>query len=73
MLMNEHDKKMLGAVRAFNHYDLYSKSDDVPNVEKLKMRFYQNTLFFGSHMIIRFRPYYLELIDEYFPTKVVRW
>ncbi|GFF51193.1 inositol oxygenase 1 [Aspergillus lentulus] len=52
--MNEHDRKMLEAVRAFNPYDLYSKSDEVPNVEELK-------------------PYYLELIDEYFPTKVLRW
>ncbi|EXM12845.1 Inositol oxygenase [Fusarium oxysporum f. sp. vasinfectum] len=46
-LMNEHDKKMLEAVRAFNPYDLYSKSDDSPDPEALK-------------------PYYLELIDEYF-------
>ncbi|KAJ9303118.1 hypothetical protein DTO271G3_492 [Paecilomyces variotii] len=53
-LMNEDDKEMLAAVRAFNPYDLYSKSDEVPNPEKLK-------------------PYYLELIDEYFPTKVLRW
>ncbi|GKZ36007.1 hypothetical protein AbraIFM66950_006880, partial [Aspergillus brasiliensis] len=52
-LMNEHDKKMLAAVRAFNPYDLYSKSDSVPDPEKLK-------------------PYYLELIDEYFPNKVLR-
>jgi inositol oxygenase len=44
----------LEAVKAFNPYDLYSKSDDVPSVEELK-------------------PYYLELIDEYFPGKVVRW
>jgi inositol oxygenase len=36
--MNEHDKKMLEAVRAFNPYDLYSKSDEVPNVEELKVR-----------------------------------
>ncbi|EFW16933.1 hypothetical protein D8B26_003744 [Coccidioides posadasii str. Silveira] len=53
-LMNEHDKDMLAAVRAFNPYDLYSKSDDIPNVEELK-------------------PYYLELIDEYFPQKVLDW
>jgi inositol oxygenase len=37
-LMNEHDKKMLKAVRAFNPYDLYSKSDEVPDPEKLKVR-----------------------------------
>ncbi|KAI1822148.1 DUF706-domain-containing protein [Xylaria intraflava] len=52
--MNEHDQKMLEAVRAFNPYDLYSKSDGLPNIEELK-------------------PYYLELIDEYFPQKVIRW
>lgn len=38
-LMNEHDKKMLKAVRAFNPYDLYSKSNEVPDPEKLKVRF----------------------------------
>lgn len=52
--MNEHDHKMLQAVRAFNPYDLYSKSDELPDPERLK-------------------PYYMELIDEYFPTKVIRW
>ncbi|TRX97067.1 hypothetical protein FHL15_001861 [Xylaria flabelliformis] len=52
--MNEHDEKMLEAVRAFNPYDLYSKSDGLPEIEQLK-------------------PYYLELIDEYFPQKVIRW
>ncbi|KAI1098763.1 DUF706-domain-containing protein [Jackrogersella minutella] len=53
-LMDEHDEEMLKAVRAFNPYDLYSKSDEVPNAEVLK-------------------PYYLELIDEFFPNKVVKW
>lgn len=52
--MNEKDKKMLEAVRAFNPYDLYSKSDDLPKVEELK-------------------PYYMELIDEFFPNKVIKW
>jgi inositol oxygenase len=37
-LMNEKDEKMLEAVRAFNPYDLYSKSDDVPSTEELKVR-----------------------------------
>jgi len=36
-LMNEHDQKMLAAVQAFNPYDLYSKSDDTPKVEELKV------------------------------------
>lgn len=31
------DAEMLEAVRAFNPYDLYSKSDEVPSVEKLKV------------------------------------
>ncbi|KAI9742013.1 MAG: hypothetical protein M1834_000402 [Cirrosporium novae-zelandiae] len=53
-LMNEHDEKMLKAVKAFNPYDLYSKSDGMPSVEELK-------------------PYYMELINEYFPNKVIRW
>ncbi|KAK6951205.1 hypothetical protein Daesc_007736 [Daldinia eschscholtzii] len=53
-LMDEHDEDMLRAVRAFNPYDLYSKSDKVPDVEELK-------------------PYYLELIDEFFPQKVLKW
>lgn len=35
--MNEHDEEMLAAVQAFNPYDLYSKSDDVPSVEELKV------------------------------------
>ncbi|KAK8096687.1 myo-inositol oxygenase [Apiospora kogelbergensis] len=53
-LMDAHDEAMLEAVRAFNPYDLYSKSDGVPDIQELK-------------------PYYLELIDEYFPNKVVKW
>ncbi len=36
-LMDEHDHEMLKAVKAFNPYDLYSKSDDVPKVEDLKV------------------------------------
>ncbi|KAL2421948.1 Inositol oxygenase, partial [Exophiala dermatitidis] len=52
--MNEKDERMLKAVKKFNPYDLYSKSDEKPVVEKLK-------------------PYYMELIDEYFPQKVIKW
>ncbi|KAI1500314.1 inositol oxygenase [Biscogniauxia marginata] len=52
--MDEHDEKMLEAVRAFNPYDLYSKSDGVPDAEELK-------------------PYYMELIDEFFPQKFIKW
>jgi len=35
-LMNEEDQAALHAVRAFNPYDLYSKSDDPPKVSELK-------------------------------------
>lgn len=52
--MAEGDDVLLNAVKAFNPYDLYSKSDDVPSVEELK-------------------PYYLELIDEFFPQSRIRW
>lgn len=36
-LMSEKDHKMLKAVKAFNPYDLYSKSDGIPSVEELKV------------------------------------
>lgn len=51
-LMDDHDKEMLKAVKAFNSYDLYSKIDEKYDVEELK-------------------PYYLDLIDEYFPNKII--
>ncbi len=35
--MNEKDEKMLEAVKLFNPYDLYSKSDKTPDVETLKV------------------------------------
>ena len=35
--MNEKDHEMLEAVKDFNPYDLYSKSDEVPSVEELKV------------------------------------
>lgn len=53
-LMCDKDWDMLKAVQAFNPYDLYSKSDDVPSVEELK-------------------PYYMELINEFFPQQVIKW
>jgi inositol oxygenase len=34
--MNESDKKALEAVRSFNPYDLYSKSDDRVDVDAVK-------------------------------------
>lgn len=53
-MMNDHDKKMLEAVKAFNPYDLYSKDDAMPSAAELK-------------------PYYMEIIDEFFPNKVIQW
>ncbi|MDX1952254.1 MAG: inositol oxygenase family protein [Verrucomicrobiota bacterium] len=35
-LMNDKDRKMFGWVRAFNPYDLYTKSHEKPDLEKLK-------------------------------------
>ncbi len=35
-LMNDHDREMFRWVRAFNPYDLYSKSAARPDVKKLK-------------------------------------
>ncbi len=35
-LMSEHDKKMFKWVRAFNPYDLYSKSPEPPNLSELR-------------------------------------
>jgi inositol oxygenase len=37
----------------FNPYDLYSKSDEKPNINELK-------------------PYYLDLINKFFPDKI-KW
>ena len=50
-LMNEQDHQMLEWVKRFNPYDLYSKSDDPPDVDQL-------------------RPYYQELISEFFPETI---
>ncbi len=52
-LTNAQDREMLKWVKAFNPYDLYSKTATKPNVEAL-------------------RPYYEELIAEFFPAKI-RW
>jgi inositol oxygenase len=50
-LMNPTDQGLMGWVRAFNPYDLYSKGHKPPDVEAL-------------------RPFYQELIDEFFPEKI---
>jgi inositol oxygenase len=35
-LMNDHDREMFQWVQAFNPYDLYTKSHEKPDVEKLR-------------------------------------
>lgn len=50
-LMNGHDEEMFEWVRAFNPYDLYSKTPARPNVDEV-------------------RPYYQDLIAEYFPDEI---
>jgi len=52
-LMNNQDRKMFDWVRAFNPYDLYTKSHERPNMKELK-------------------PFYDELISEYFPA-TMKW
>jgi inositol oxygenase len=42
-LMNEQDRQMMAWVRRFNPYDLYSKADAKPDVERLKP-FYQDLI-----------------------------
>jgi inositol oxygenase len=42
-LFNDHDREMFKWVREFNQYDLYSKSDERPSVEKLRP-FYQDLI-----------------------------
>ncbi|KAG7692055.1 hypothetical protein KL930_001583 [Ogataea haglerorum] len=51
-LMNDRDEEMLRAVKEFNPYDLYSKTDKKCDIDEV-------------------RDYYLELIDEFFPKKVI--
>jgi inositol oxygenase len=48
-LMDDHDEVMLAAVKAFNPYDLYSKSDDAPNVKELKVCYLQIFKFSGQY------------------------
>jgi len=50
-LMDGKDRELMGWIRRFNPFDLYSKSDEPPAVEEL-------------------RPFYDELIAEYFPSKI---
>jgi inositol oxygenase len=50
-LMTDHDREMFHWVRAFNPYDLYTKSPVRPNLIELK-------------------PYYEELIGEFFPAEL---
>jgi len=50
-LLDDKDRENLQWVRAFNRYDLYTKSHERPDVAKL-------------------RPFYDDLIAEYFPEKI---
>ena len=52
-LLNDGDAEVLKWVRAFNPYDLYSKSEVRPDINELK-------------------PYYEDLVSEFFPAKL-RW
>jgi len=52
-LMNARDRALFVSVRAFNPYDLYTKSAERPNVARL-------------------RPFYEELIAEFFPP-AIQW
>jgi inositol oxygenase len=49
--MKPEDRAMMKWVKAFNNYDLYTKSDAPPNVDEL-------------------RPFYEELINEFFPAEI---
>jgi inositol oxygenase len=72
-LMDSHDEKMLEAVKAFNPYDLYSKSDDVPKAEELKVWLKCSSSPMNVFANLTYQPYYMELIDEFFPQRVVKW
>ncbi|MFN0108215.1 MAG: inositol oxygenase family protein [Blastocatellia bacterium] len=50
-LLKESDEEALKWIRAFNPYDLYSKCEVEPDLDKL-------------------RPFYEELVAEYFPAKI---
>ena len=50
-LMDDQDREYFKWVNVFNEYDLYTKSDEEPNVEELK-------------------PYYEDLISEFFPDQI---
>ncbi|KAF5458926.1 hypothetical protein F2P56_022919 [Juglans regia] len=52
-LLNVEDAKSLNWLHVFNKYDLYSKSKDKIDIEKVK-------------------PYYMSLIEKYFPAKL-KW
>jgi inositol oxygenase len=50
-LMSDRDREMFRFVRAFNPYDLYTKSHERPDMARL-------------------RPFYEELIAEFFPPEL---
>jgi len=53
-LMSSEDREIMEWVNMFNRGDLYSKREDLPDVETLK-------------------PHYENLINKYFPLKVLNW
>jgi len=53
-LMSSEDREIMEWVNMFNRGDLYSKREDLPDVETLK-------------------PHYVNLINKYFPSKVLNW
>jgi inositol oxygenase len=50
-LMNDQDREYFRFVNKFNRYDLYTKTTDCPDVDRL-------------------RPYYQDLIGEFFPDEI---
>ena len=52
-LASDYDRSMMPWIKEFNKYDLYTKTDIKPDVQKL-------------------RPYYEDLISEFFPAEI-RW
>ena len=43
-LTNENDREMLKWVKIFNKYDLYTKTDEQPNIDDKLIRYYQSLI-----------------------------
>jgi len=68
--MTEKDHRMLKAVQEFNPFDLYSKGHEKPDIQKLKVC---NIVIIYNGVADLKQPYYLELIDEFFPNPIVQF